>query len=41
MWDLARPGTEPVSSTLAGGSFTTEPPRKPLDCFLIIIEVNV
>ncbi len=41
MWDLPRPGTEPVSSTLAGGLFTTEPPRKPLDYFLITTEVNV
>ena len=28
MWDLPRSGIEPVSLTLAGGFFTTEPPRK-------------
>ena len=28
-WDLPRPGIEPVSSALAGGFFTTEPPGKP------------
>ena len=30
MWDLPRPGFEPVS--LAGGFFTTESPGKPLQC---------
>ena len=29
MWDLPRPGTEPVSPTLAGELFTTKPPGKP------------
>ena len=29
-WDLPRPGTEPTSSTLAGGFFTTELPGRPL-----------
>ena len=29
MWDLPRPGMEPVSAALAGGFFTTEPPGKP------------
>ena len=29
MWDLPRPGIEPVSPTLAGGFFSTEPPGKP------------
>ena len=28
MWDLPGPGIEPVSSALAGGFFTTEPPGK-------------
>ena len=28
--DLPNPGMEPTSSALAGGSFTTEPPEKPL-----------
>ena len=30
MWDLPRPGLEPVSPALAGGFLTTEPPRKSL-----------
>ena len=30
MWDLPGPGIEPASPALAGRSFTTEPPRKPL-----------
>ena len=29
MWDLLRPGIEPMSSALAGRFFTTEPPGKP------------
>ena len=28
MWDLPRSGIEPLSPVLAGGFFTTEPPRK-------------
>ena len=28
-WDLPLPGIQPVSSALAGGFFTTEPPGKP------------
>ena len=31
MWDLLGLGIEPVSPTLAGGFFTTEPPEKPMD----------
>ena len=34
MWDLPRPGIKPISPALAGGFFTTEPPRKPWDLFL-------
>ena len=30
MWDLPRPGLEPVSSALAGRFLTTAPPGKPL-----------
>ena len=30
MWDLPRPGLEPLSLALTGGFFTTEPPGKPL-----------
>ena len=29
MWDLPRPGIEPMSPALVGGFFTTEPPGKP------------
>ena len=29
MWDLPRPGLEPVSPALAGGFSTTAPPGKP------------
>ena len=29
MWDLPRPGLEPVSPALAGRFSTTAPPRKP------------
>ena len=29
--DLPDPGIEPMSPALAGGFFTTEPPRKPRD----------
>ena len=28
--DLPNPGTQPVSSVLAGGFFTTEPPGEPI-----------
>ena len=28
MWDLPQPGIKPVSSALAGGFFTSEPPKK-------------
>ena len=32
MWDLPRPGLEPVSPALAGRFSTTAPPGKPLHC---------
>ena len=35
MWDLPRPGLEPVSPALAGRFSTTAPPGKPLLCFFI------
>ena len=35
MWDLPRPGLEPMSPTLAGRFSTTAPPRKPKSTFLI------
>ena len=34
MWDLPRPGLEPVSPALAGRFSTTAPPRKPCSVFL-------
>ena len=34
MWDLPRPGLEPVSLALAGRFLTTAPPGKPLFTFL-------
>ena len=34
MWDLPRPGLEPVSPALAGRFSTTAPPRKPQQFFL-------
>ena len=34
IWDLPRPGIEPVFPALAGGFLTTGPPGKPLDFFL-------
>ena len=37
MWDLPRPGLEPVSPALAGRLSTTEPPGKPHQFFLITI----
>ena len=34
VWDLPGPWIEPVSSVLAGGFFTSEPPEKPFFFFL-------
>ena len=34
MWDLPRPGLEPVSPALAGGFLTAAPPGKPATKFL-------
>ena len=34
MWDLPRPGLEPVSPALAGRFSTTAPPGKPLEFLL-------
>ena len=38
LWDLPRSGIHPLPPAMAGGFFTTEPPRKPskqpLTCFL-------
>ena len=36
MWDLPRPGLEPVSPALAGGFLTTAPPGKPSSIILTI-----
>ena len=35
MWDLPRPGIEPVSPALAGSPSTTAPPGKPKNVFQI------
>ena len=35
MWDLPRPGLEPVSPALAGRFSTTAPPGKPEKAFLL------
>ena len=37
MWDLPRPGLEPVSPALAGGVSTTVPPGKPLSFFFFFL----
>ena len=37
MWDLPRPGLEPVSPALAGRLSTTAPPGKPLAIYLLSI----
>ena len=37
MWDLPRPGLEPVSPALAGRFSTTAPPGKPLGCNLKLL----
>ena len=37
MWDLPRPGTEPMSSALAGGFLTTVPPGKSLYMFYCLL----
>ena len=40
MWDLPRPGLEPVSSALAGRFSTTAPPGKP-QCVVLILKVLI
>ena len=40
MWDLPRPGLEPVSPALAGRFSTTAPPGKPSSIFLIVCFSN-
>ena len=35
MWDLPRPGLEPVSPALAGRFSTTAPPGKPCSMYLV------
>ena len=37
MWDLPRPGLEPVSPALAGRFLTTVPPGKPLKRILKVL----
>ena len=41
MWDLPRPGLEPVSPALAGRFSTTAPPGKPCHLFLELLLKNV
>ena len=41
MWDLPRPGLEPVSPALAGRFSTTAPPGKPLTVVLICISLII
>ena len=41
MWDLPRPGPEPVSPALAGRLSTTAPPEKPHSFLLCIIFHNI
>ena len=41
MWNLPKPGTEPVSSALAGGFSTTGPPGKIQGFILKIDEIHV
>ena len=38
MWDLSGPGIEPVSSALADGFFTTEPPGMPQIFFFFFLK---
>ena len=37
MWDLPRPGLEPVSSALAGRFSTTAPPGKPYTLYFLVL----
>ena len=39
MWDLPRPGLEPMSPALAGRLSTTAPPGKPQENMLFIISI--
>ena len=39
MWDLPRPGLEPVSPALAGRFSTTAPPGKPP--YMVLFKVNM
>ena len=41
MWDLPRPGLEPVSPALAGRFSTTAPPGKPLKSVFIFVLFSV
>ena len=41
MWNLPRPGLEPVSPALAGRLSTTAPPGKPLTLIFIFINITL
>ena len=40
MWDLPRPGLEPMSPALAGRLSTTAPPGKPKTLSVFVLKVN-
>ena len=41
MWDLPRPGFEPVSPTLAGRFSTIVPPGKPRNCLIFLMHATL
>ena len=41
MWDLPRPGLEPVATALAGRFSTTAPPGKPQSSMLLILHLHL
>ena len=42
MWDLPRPGLEPVSPALAGRFSTTAPPGKPLNSYVgYLVDISI
>ena len=41
MWDLPRPGPEPVSPALAGGFLTTVPPEKSFSSLFTLPSLSV
>ena len=41
LWDLPRPGLEPVSPALAGRFSTTAPPEKPINLFIYLFNLFI